>query len=123
MRSIFATVALALMPVALARPQDGSPSAAPASYPSGGSALGQHGPPPMYRNCLTDADAKTLVDGYTYLLQYPGGPNFNSIANTILANNFTVYSDSINFLGQKPVSNSFVLASLSALEHLLTCYS
>lgn len=64
------------------------------SYPGGG----YHGA------CLNQTGINTLVDGYTYLLEHPGGPAFNTTANTILsATNFTVQSDSILTLSGRPV--------------------
>jgi len=53
--------------------------------------------------CLNDTDVQTLVNGYTYLLQSPGGPDFNKTALAILSDEFAVYSDSINTLGNRPL--------------------
>ncbi|KAJ9608220.1 hypothetical protein H2200_007208 [Cladophialophora chaetospira] len=53
--------------------------------------------------CLDDSDVTTFINGYTYLLEHPGGPNFNQTANTILSDNFTVWSDSINIMGTIPL--------------------
>ncbi len=72
-----------------------------------GSARHQWGPKggPFYQEgCLTDDGANYLIQGYTYLLEHPGGPDFNSTASAILSDKFSVLSDSINFLSNKPVS-------------------
>lgn len=60
-------------------------------------------------NCLNDADVKTLLDGYTYLLEYPQGADFNATANKILSDSFFVSSDSINSLAGIPVSEKLKL--------------
>lgn len=60
---------------------------------------------PNGANCLNDAEVKTLLDGYTYLLEYPQGADFNATANKILSDSFFVSSDSINSLAGIPVSN------------------
>lgn len=54
--------------------------------------------------CLTNAAACAIVTGYTYLLEKPTGPDFNSTAEALLTKDFVVWSDSIQFLGSKPVS-------------------
>ncbi|PSR78299.1 hypothetical protein BD289DRAFT_128045 [Coniella lustricola] len=55
-------------------------------------------------NCVAPADVDRFVSGYTYLLEFPGGPDFNSTAEDILAaNNFTVQSDSIRTLSGLPL--------------------
>lgn len=56
------------------------------------------------KNCLSDADVQTLVDGYTYLLEQPTGPQFNTTALSILSDKFAVWSDSIQSLANRPVS-------------------
>lgn len=57
------------------------------------------------KQCLTEATVKQLIAGYTYLLQYPQGANFNATANSILSDTaFKVTSDSINQLAGIPVS-------------------
>lgn len=53
--------------------------------------------------CLNVTGVMTLIEGYTYLLEYPGGTAFNSTANAILADSFSVQSDSILTLSQRPV--------------------
>jgi hypothetical protein len=58
-------------------------------------------------NCLSPAQVKSLIDGYTYLLVNPGGPDFNSTANAILTPDFQVFSDSILYLSGRPVRNNF----------------
>ncbi|POS78538.1 hypothetical protein DHEL01_v203070 [Diaporthe helianthi] len=65
-----------------------------------GALAGSYGPP---KNCLTPAAINTLVDGYTYLLENPLGPDFNSTANKILSDKFQVLSDSILTLSQRPL--------------------
>ena len=57
--------------------------------------------------CLSSSAAQALATGYTYLLQSPGGPDFNSTANAILDNSFQVFSDSIQTLQGAPVSSHF----------------
>jgi hypothetical protein len=54
--------------------------------------------------CLNDTGASYLINGYTYLLEHPGGPDFNSTAMAILSDKFVVSSDSINFLSNRTVS-------------------
>lgn len=83
-----------------------SPRWAPNKYGSGGEG-GHHpqpSPPPHYPVCLNDTGVNTLVDGYTYLLEHPGGPDFNATAEAILSNSsFVVESDSILTLSGRPV--------------------
>jgi len=50
------------------------------------------------QQCLNDTGVQALIDGYTYLLEKPGGPEYNSTALAILSDKFVVYSDSINTL-------------------------
>lgn len=59
---------------------------------------------PLYGDSLSDAEVKKLIDGYTYLLVNPGGPDFNKTANAILTEDFQVFSDSILYLSGRPVS-------------------
>ncbi|KUI70074.1 hypothetical protein VM1G_06552 [Cytospora mali] len=54
-------------------------------------------------HCLNETGVATLVNGYTYLLEKPGGPSFNSTANAILSDKFFVDSDSILTLSQRPL--------------------
>lgn len=68
-----------------------------------GAVAGGYGPPPP-RNCLNQTGVDTLVNGYTYLLEHPLGPDFNSTAEAILSDKFQVLSDSILTLSQRPVS-------------------
>lgn len=56
-----------------------------------------------HKPCLNETGINTLVDGYTYLLQFPGGPDFNSTASAILADDFVVWSDSILTLSGRAV--------------------
>ncbi|KIW25013.1 uncharacterized protein PV07_10689 [Cladophialophora immunda] len=66
-----------------------------------------HGPPafvkgmPVGKGCLNSTSVDYLVKGYTYLLQYPGGADFNETADDILSDKFAVWSDSINTLGNR----------------------
>lgn len=64
---------------------------------------GGYGPP---GRCLNDTGVNTLVNGYTYLLESPLGPDFNSTAEAILSDKFQVFSDSILTLSQRPVSTT-----------------
>lgn len=66
-----------------------------------GALAGGYGPP---KNCLNQASIDTLINGYTYLLEHPGGPDFNSTAEAILSDKFQVLSDSILTLSGRPVS-------------------
>src|SRR3954466_1370565 len=53
--------------------------------------------------CLTDADAQTIVDGFVNLLENTM-ENFNlTLANSLLADDFSDYSDSINYLKRTPL--------------------
>ncbi|KAF3761879.1 hypothetical protein M406DRAFT_333924 [Cryphonectria parasitica EP155] len=70
-------------------------SAAPRGGPGGWG--GPHGP------CLNSTGVDVLVEGYTYLLEYPGGPDFNSTAEAILSDEFVVESDSILTLSGRPL--------------------
>lgn len=54
--------------------------------------------------CVSAAAVQNIVDGYTYLLEHPGGPDFNATANALLDNDFQVFSDSIQTLQGAPVS-------------------
>ncbi|KIW96364.1 uncharacterized protein Z519_03433 [Cladophialophora bantiana CBS 173.52] len=67
----------------------------------------------MSKGCLKSTDADYLVKGYTYLLQYPGGPDFNKTANRVLSDQFVVWSDSINTLGNRALGTP-VYPSLQA---------
>lgn len=79
----------------------------PNKYGGGGGEGGSGGHPPhYYPACLNDTGVNTLVDGYTYLLEHPGGADFNTTAEAILSNSsFVVESDSILTLSGRPVSN------------------
>lgn len=68
---------------------------------------GYGGLPPS--RCLNKTGVDTLVNGYTYLLEHPLGPDFNSTADAILSDDkFQVLSDSILTLSQRPVSTTCV---------------
>ena len=71
--------------------------------PGGGWGPWGGGPP---KNCVSPSGIKALVDGYTYLLVNPGGPNFNATANKILTPDFQVFSDSILYLSGRPVCHA-----------------
>jgi len=60
---------------------------------------GGHG----WAGCLNQTEVNNLISGYTYLLEKPGGPDFNSTAEAILSPSFMVFSDSINTLSQRPL--------------------
>lgn len=65
---------------------------------------GQNGAPRSgHWHCLNETGVETLVNGYTYLLEKPGGPSFNSTAEAILSSKFFVDSDSILTLSQRPL--------------------
>lgn len=65
---------------------------------------GRGGGHPPHPACLNDTGVTTLVDGYTYLLEHPGGADFNSTAERILSNSsFVVESDSILTLSGRAV--------------------
>ncbi|ETI27889.1 hypothetical protein G647_00338 [Cladophialophora carrionii CBS 160.54] len=96
---------LALLTAVFARPQ-GDWSSSSADVPAQGDDNGsydQHYGHGMNDKCLTKGDVQTLIDGYTYLLEYPGGPEFNKTADSILSDKFVVWSDSINTLGSRPL--------------------
>lgn len=58
------------------------------------------------KQCLSDSTVESLINGYTYLLRFPQGADFNSTANNILSDSaFNVVSDSINTLAGIPVSS------------------
>jgi len=59
--------------------------------------------PPPTATCLTDAQATSIVHQYMTLLVAPGGPDFNTTAESLLADSFIVYSDSINQLSHEPL--------------------
>jgi hypothetical protein len=54
--------------------------------------------------CLDKTTVDRLTAGYTYLLEKPGGSEFNDTAESVLADDWYVASDSINNLSQRPVS-------------------
>ncbi|KIV97233.1 hypothetical protein, variant [Exophiala mesophila] len=56
-----------------------------------------------YGGGLNATGVQYLITGYTYLLEYPTGPNFNATANAILSDKFFVSSDSINTLSGRPL--------------------
>ncbi|EXJ87980.1 hypothetical protein A1O1_04907 [Capronia coronata CBS 617.96] len=60
---------------------------------------------PGKHTCLNDTGVAYLVQGYTYLLEKPGGPDFNATANAILSDKFFVLSDSINSLSGRPLGS------------------
>jgi hypothetical protein len=76
------------------------------NYPGGGKLpVGWHGGPDSApgKFCLTDADAQTIVDGFVNMLENTM-ENFNvTLANTLLADDFSDYSDSINYLKRTPL--------------------
>jgi len=56
------------------------------------------------RCCLSDSQAQNIVDTFKYLLANPKASDFNSTANALLADDFSEYSDSVNFIIHIPVS-------------------
>lgn len=74
------------------------------SFAAGALTQRWHGKSRSGHHCLNETGVKTLVDGYTYLLEKPGGADFNSTAEAILSSKFFVDSDSILTLSQRPVS-------------------
>lgn len=48
--------------------------------------------------CLSDSTVNTIIDGYTSLLRFPQGADFNTTADALLSDSFFVSSDSINTL-------------------------
>lgn len=78
---------------------------------------GDHAPHPT---CLNDTGVTTLVDGYTYLLEHPGGADFNSTAQSILSNTtFVVESDSILTLSGRAVRIKASWPPIAAVQILL----
>lgn len=81
-----------------------TPAAWPPSrnYPGGGSVpAGRPDKPGKF--CLTDNDAQTIVSGFVNMLENTM-ENFNvTLAQTLLADDFTDYSDSINYLKRTPL--------------------
>jgi hypothetical protein len=61
---------------------------------------------PQGGEALSSDQVANLINGYTYLLEHPGGPDFNSTANAILAADFQVFSDSILYLSGRPVGQA-----------------
>lgn len=103
----FLAPVLALASCVAARATSSGPS--PRAWPAsnlGPLFFGGHGGPHGSRPCLNDTGVSTLVDGYTYLLEQPGGEDFNATAEAILSFQFIVYSDSILTLSGRPVSHS-----------------
>ena len=80
--------------------------------------------PPEYGQqkpkCLDQASIDTLVNGYTYLLESPLGPDFNSTADKILSDKFQVLSDSILTLSQRPVSTTYGICQTKTSEKPIT---
>jgi hypothetical protein len=96
--ALIAITALASNVLAGAPWPAGTRSAAPSAmspYQTGGN---------PWSDCLSEATASDIVTKYTYLLENPTGADFNSTANSLLTDDFVVWSDSIQFLGGQPVS-------------------
>jgi hypothetical protein len=93
-----------VMPLALASLTLATPAAWPPvrNYPGGGYLpVGRRNEPGKF--CLTDADAETIVSGFVNMLENTM-ENFNlTLAQTLLADDFTDYSDSINYLTRTPL--------------------
>lgn len=97
----FPIAILALATCALAQPSSAPWSGWKHSKSGGGGT-----PPPSQHSCLNATGIETLVAGYTYLLEYPGGADFNATANAILTDSgFVVDSDSILTLSGRAVSS------------------
>lgn len=84
--------------------------------PQHGGGGGAPSPPP---SCLNTTGVNTLVDGYTYLLEHPGGADFNVTAEAILSDtSFVVESDSILTLSGRAVRNKSPISSLFSFSPL-----
>lgn len=58
------------------------------------------------QGCLSDFQSGQIVDTFNYLLAHPKASDFNSTVNSLLADNYTEWSDSINFIIDIPVSST-----------------
>lgn len=55
------------------------------------------------QGCLSDSQSRQIVDTFNYLLANPKASDFNSTVNALLANDYSEWSDSINFIIDIPV--------------------
>lgn len=55
--------------------------------------------------CLSEADAQTIVDGFRNMLENTGADFNLTLANSLLADDFSDYSDSINYLTRSPLGS------------------
>lgn len=86
-------------------PWGGGPRPYGSSPPSrGGGGRGGGGGSHRHKACLNETGVDALVAGYTYLLEQPGGADFNETAQAILSDRFVVWSDSILTLSNRSVS-------------------
>jgi hypothetical protein len=58
------------------------------------------------QGCLSDSQSRTIVDTFNYLLANPKASDFNSTVNALLADDYSEWSDSINFIIHLPVSST-----------------
>jgi hypothetical protein len=63
--------------------------------------------------CLSDSQSRQIVGTFNYLLANPKASNFNSTVNALLADDYSEWSDSINFIVHIPVSST-IRSSLTA---------
>lgn len=59
-----------------------------------------------YGNCLNDQQASFIVEQFRLILASPNRQTANTIAQTLIANNYVESSDSINILAGYPVGLS-----------------
>jgi hypothetical protein len=53
--------------------------------------------------CLSDSQSRQIVGTFNYLLANPKASNFNSTVNALLADDYSEWSDSINFIVHIPL--------------------
>jgi hypothetical protein len=58
------------------------------------------------QGCLSDSQSRQIVDTFNYLLANPKASDFNSTVNALLADDYSEWSDSINFIIRIPVSST-----------------
>ena|SRR6266498_2672095 len=54
--------------------------------------------------CLSDSQTQKIIDTFNYLLANPQASDFKSTVNALLADDYSEWSDSINFIIHIPVS-------------------
>jgi hypothetical protein len=57
------------------------------------------------RGCLSDSQSRQIVDTFNYLLANPNASDFNATVDALLADDYSEWSDSINFIIHIPVSS------------------